>query len=190
MRHLALAAALLAASPAFAAGLASRSVEDYDSGRSSLEGLYAGVGGGGQLMIRAGNSAFGYDLEARIGYSFGPQLQLYLCGALDSASLPGGNFRAEQVAVCLQYHFLVRPAVMVYGRGGIGVSLSADFTGSTGITTTGAGLMELGGIGVEIRVGPGLFVAPELFYRNESFSAQGASDTAAVVGLQLALIYY
>ncbi len=186
MRHLALAAALLAASPAFAAGLASRSADDYESGRSYLEGLYAAAGGGGQLMIFTGNNAFGYDLEARLGYSFGPQLQLYLCGALDSSNFPGLTFRSEQVALCVQYHFLVRPAVMVYGRVGIGVSLSSNFVPGS----TAAGLMELGGIGVEIRVAPSVFLAPEFFYRYENFAAQGVSDVASVIGFQLALVYY
>src|SRR5260370_9944409 len=120
-------AAPLRASPACAAGLASRPVDDYESGRSSLEGLYAAAGGGGQLMIFTGNSAFGYDLEARLGYSFGPQLQLYLCGALDSSNFSGGTFRSEQVALCVQYHFLVRPAVLWYAPVGMSVSLSCNF---------------------------------------------------------------
>src|SRR5260370_38063178 len=98
MRHLALAAALFAASPAFAAGLASRPVDDYESGRSSLEGLYAAAGGGGQLMIFTGNSAFGYDLGARLGYSLGPQLQMCLCEAITSSNISGGTISSDTVA--------------------------------------------------------------------------------------------
>jgi hypothetical protein len=86
----------------------------------------------------------------------------------------------------VQYHFVVRPALMVYGRGGIGVSLSSDYVQGS----TAAGLMEVGGIGVEIRVAPNFYLTPELFYRNEGFSAQGLSDTAAVIGVQLGFVYY
>jgi len=180
-----LLASLLASSSALGAGLASSPADESE--RSSLEGLYAGTGGGGQLMGYNGSNAFGYDLEARIGYSFGPAIQLYVCGALDGSSFPSGNFRSGQVAVCLQYHFLVRPTVMVYGRGGIGVSMTSN-AGVSGSTT--AGLAWMSGIGMEIRTGGSLFLAPEFFYRNESFNGSGQTYTSAVVGLQLSFIYY
>src|ERR1043166_4100714 len=163
MKYFLAIALALASGSAFAQRLASR---PYNSDATvELEGIYAGIGGGGQLMIFEGDTGFGYDVEARLGYSFGAQFQLYLCGALDSAKFNGGSFTAEQIAVCAQYHFVVKPAVMVYGRAGIGVSLSSDF-----LQGTGAGLMESGGIGVEIRMGPSLFLAPEVFYKNQSFS--------------------
>jgi hypothetical protein len=188
MRSLLLASLLLPAS-AFAAGLASRPAgESYE--RSSLEGIYASIAAGGQLMIDSNSSsnAFGYDAEARIGYSFGVQLQLSICGALDSSNFNGNPVHVEQLAVCLQYHFLARPQVMVYGRGGIGVSLSSDVLGPN--NGTGAGLMEVAGIGVEIRVASGVYLAPELFYKNESFASQGNSDSIGIVGMQVGLVYY
>ena len=83
MNRLAAAAALLlSASPAFAA--ASGSIYDQDG--NSLEGIYAAVAGGGQLMITEGDNAFGYDAEGRVGYSFNPALQIYLAASLDSSS--------------------------------------------------------------------------------------------------------
>ena len=55
---------------------------------------------------------------------------------------------------------------------------------------TAAGLAEAGGLGVEIRVAPNLFLAPELFYRNASLSTRGIDQQVHTVGLQLALLYY
>src|SRR5256885_11904950 len=110
MNRLAAAAALLlSASPAIAAGLASRSIYEQDS--SSLEGIYAAVAGGGQLMITGGNNAFGYDVEARLGYSFNPALQVYLAGSLDSSTFTAaGSFKLEEMLAAVQYHPLVPPA--------------------------------------------------------------------------------
>jgi hypothetical protein len=55
MTHALFAAVLLAAAP-----------------ESSLEGLYAAIGGGGSLLIVPGDNTFGYDAELRLGYSFNP----------------------------------------------------------------------------------------------------------------------
>ena len=60
---------LLFAAPSFA-GLASRSASDDDTRRAPMEGFYAGIGGGGQLTILDAGNGFGYDVEARLGYSF------------------------------------------------------------------------------------------------------------------------
>src|SRR5258706_1917347 len=189
MNYLLAAFVALSSTSALAAGYASRPAGDYDQ-PGKIEGLYAGVSGGGQLMIFGGNNAFGYDVEARLGYSFSPMLTLYLSGALDGAtfSTAGGDisFKAEQLAVFLQYHLLVKPAVMVYARAGIGVGLSGDYVQNS----MAAGLGESGGLGVEIRIGPGLFLAPELFYRGATLSAQGFSDSYQSIGLQIGLIYY
>jgi opacity protein-like surface antigen len=182
-----LLAALLAAAPASAAGLASRPAEEWTGDTSNnLEGLYAAIGGGASLLIVPGDNTFGYDGEIRLGYSFNPMLQLYLSGALDGGSFSGVIVRTEQILAFLQYHLLVKPAVMVYGRAGIGVGLSRDIAPGS----TAAGLAEAGGLGVEIRIAPNLFVAPELFYRNTNLSASGADTQIQTVGLQLNLTYY
>ena len=83
-------------------------------------------------------------------------------------------------------HLLVKPAVMVYGRAGIGASLSNDVTPGA----TAAGLAAGGGLGVEIAVAPNLFLAPELFYRNANLSARGVSERLQTIGLELSLVYY
>jgi hypothetical protein len=184
MNHRLVAAFLLAAGPAAPAQLASS--EEWNAQQSSLEGLYAAIGGGGNLLIIPGDNAFGYDAELRVGYSFNPVLQIYLSGSVDGARLSGRTFRSGQIVAFVQYHLLVRPAVMVYGRGGIGVGLSRDVAPDA----TAAGLAEAGGLGVEIRVAPNLFLGPELFYRNASLGAQGIDQQVHTVGLQLALVYY
>jgi len=184
MNHRLLAALLLAAAPAFASQLPSS--DEWSSQQSNLEGLYAGVGGGGNLLIVPGDNSFGYDAELRLGYSFNPVLAIYLSGSVDIASFSGRTFRTGQVVAFVQYHLLVKPAVMVYGRGGIGVGLSRDVVPDS----TAAGLAEAGGLGVEIRVAPNLFLAPELFYRSASLSTRGIDQRVHTVGLQLALLYY
>ena len=177
---------LLAAAPVSAAGLSSRPAEDWTGETSSLEGLYAAIGGGGSLLIVPGDNTFGYDGELRLGYSFNPVLQVYLSGALDGGKFSGVTFRTEQIVAFVQYHLLVKPAVMVYGRAGIGVGLSRDAPPGS----TSAGLAEAGGLGVEIRVAPNLFLAPELFYRNGNLSGNGTDLQVQTVGLQLNLVYY
>ncbi|HUJ25195.1 MAG TPA: outer membrane beta-barrel protein [Myxococcales bacterium] len=186
-------ALLLASSPAFAQRLASRPYSEASS--DNLEGIYAGIAGGGELMISDGNNGVGFSVEGRLGYSFNPALQVYLSGAFDDASYgtPLGDvtFKAEQVAVYLQYHLLVKPAAMVFARVGIGVGLSSNFVQDTaGNSYTGVGLAQAGGLGVEIRVAPGLFIAPELFYRGAELSAQGFSSSYQSIGLQVGLVYY
>jgi len=191
MKYFLAASLALLSSSALAAGLSSRPAGDYNQDRvGNLEGFFAGVGAGGQLMIFAGNNAFGYDAEVRVGYSFSAPLQLYLSGALDGATFSSGglstSFKAEQIAIFLQYHLLVRPAVMIYARGGIGVGLSGDYVPGS----TAAGLAEAGGLGVEIRLTPGLYLVPELFYRGANLSAQGSSDSYQSIGIQLGIVYY
>jgi len=186
MQRLALlAAGLLAASPAFA-GIASRSVSDDEITGTPMQGLYAGIGGGGQLMIFDGvDSSFGYDVEGRIGYSFNPGLQLYLSGALDGSSPSDVTVRVGFAAVNIQYHLYSKPGLGVYGRFGIGLGLSA--TGSNAL-----GLSEVGGIGMEIGIRPDVFLAPEFFYKNFNLSfSDGSGDyRASIIGLQVSLIYY
>jgi hypothetical protein len=186
MNRLPLAVLLLVAAPAFSAGLASRPADAWGSQQSSLEGLYAAIGGGGVLQFVPGDNAFGYDGEVRVGYSFSPMLQLYLSGALDGASFTGTSLRTEQIAVFVQYHLLLRRRVMVYARAGLGVGLSRDVVAGA----TAAGLAEAGGIGVEILIAPNLFLAPELFYRNTNLSTSGAEMQVQTLGLQLSVVYY
>ena len=180
------AALLLTAAPSLAAGLASRPADDYDR-PNSMEGIYAAIGAGGALIIIDSGNAFGYDAEARLGYSFNPGLQVYLSGAVDGATISGFSFRSEVIAAFVQYHLYSRPSVGVYARAGIGAALSGSFG-----TSNAVGLAESGGLGVEIAISPGIFVAPELFYKNANLSfSNGAGSTAEqVLGLQLALIYY
>jgi hypothetical protein len=180
------AAVLLAAAPALSAGFASGPADEWNPQQSSLEGLYAAIGGGGNLLIVLGDNTFGYDAEARLGYSFNPMMQIYLSGSIEGGSLSTGSFRWEEIAAFLQYHLLVRPAVMVYARAGIGVGISGDVSPGA----TAAGLAAGGGLGVEIRVAPNLFLAPELFYRNANLSARGVSEQIQSIGLQLSLVYY
>ena len=113
-------------------------------------------------------------------------LQLYLSGSVDGGTFSTGHFRSEQVLAFVQYHLLVKPAGMVYGRAGIGVGLSNDVTPGA----TAAGLAAGGGLGVEIAVAPNLFLAPELFYRNANLSARGVSERLQTIGLELSLVYY
>jgi hypothetical protein len=184
------AAVLLVATPTFAGGWASRPAgEDTSQAGGAREGLFAGVGGGGALILLdngSGNS-FGFDVEGRLGYSFNPGLQLYLSGALDSASFNSGTYRAELIGVYVQYHLISRPAVGVYARGGVGVALTSSVGPSSAL-----GLAYAGGLGVEIAIGPGLFIAPEFFYKNSSMSISngGGSVGEQIAGLELSLIYY
>src|SRR5471032_1993950 len=134
-----------------------------------LEGIYAGIAGGGQLMFLPGADGFGsenaggYDGELRLGYSFGVPFQLYVSGAIDGASFQDINLRTEMFALFIQYHLYARPRMMVYVRAGLGIGLSSDVT-SDG--SNAAGLAGAGGIGMEFRLSPGLFLAPEIFYKH------------------------
>jgi hypothetical protein len=180
-----LSVALLLLAPACAAGLASRPAGEFDSG-SYMEGPYAAVGGGGALVVNDDGNGFGYDLEARLGYSFNPGLQIYLAAATDSATIISNSFRANQVAAIVQYHLFAKGAVGVYGRAGVGVG----FSGNVSTTETAVGLAASGGLGVEFQIARNVYLAPEFFYRNASLSASRISRTVQVIGVQLALIYY
>jgi hypothetical protein len=177
MRTLVLSVLLLAAAPALAAG---------DDSASRLQGIYGALGGGGARLVLSDDSTFGYDAEARLGYSFGPMLQVYLSGALDGGSFSATSFKAYQVDAFVQYHFVVRPAFMVYARGGAGVGLSGDVIS----TATAAGFAFAAGLGTEIRLAPDVFIAPELFYRNAELSTNGIDQHFQVLGLQLGFVYY
>lgn len=180
-----LASVVLAASPAFA-GLASRSVSDDEITGTAMQGLYAGLGGGGQLMIfDGGGNSFGWDVEGRLGYSFNPGLQLYASGALDQSSPSDIAVRLGLVAVNIQYHLYSKPGLGVYGRFGIGLGWS--LTGNDSV-----GLSEMGGIGMEIGLRPDVFIAPEFFYKNFNLSySDGSGETrVSVIGLSLSVIYY
>jgi hypothetical protein len=183
MNHPVFAAVLIASTPALAAGLAS-TPEDESS--SSLEGVYAGIAGGGGWLIFPADNILAYDVELRVGYSFGAMLQIFLSGAVDGGTRSGSRFRTEQIAAFVQYHLVVKPAVMVYARAGLGVGLSGDLVPDA----TAAGLATAGGIGVEIRFAPNLFFAPELYYRTTNLSVSGVSTRVQAVGLQLGLVYY
>ena len=86
----------------------------------------------------------------------------------------------------MQYHLYSGRSVGVYARAGIGIGLSSSRIDSA------LGLAEGGGLGVEIGLSPGLFIAPELFYKSTSLSISNGQGSYGeqVVGLQLALIYY
>ncbi|MCA1826270.1 MAG: hypothetical protein ABR567_20285 [Myxococcales bacterium] len=177
---------LLISAPSFAARLASSPAGDYDNASTPMQGLYAAIGGGGGLVVLDEGNALGYDVEGRLGYSFNPGLQLYLAGSVDGATITGTSFRSEMIAAFVQYHLYWGRSVGVYARAGIGVALSSSFVSSA------VGLAEGGGLGVEIALSPGLFIAPELFYKTSQLSVSngGGTDNEQVVGLQLAVIYY
>lgn len=193
MNRLAIAL-LLASAPAFAAGLGSRPYEETDS-RPPLQGVYAALGGGGALLLSDYGNGFGYDGEARLGYSFNPGIQVYLSAAYDGATVNGRALHDLQIAVDVQYHLYVSSSVGVYGRGGIGLGIGpvpAPFGGSD---LNGLGLAGNGGLGLEFKLSPGLYLGPELFYRHAGLSgnfAGGGSATLTIetIGLQLNLIYY
>jgi hypothetical protein len=168
------------------AGLASRPSYVGEADRAAgLEGVYAGLAGGGALSVIPGESNFGYSAEGKLGYSFGPPLAVYLSGAVDSASRTlFGRYRVGQVAVFLQHHLLVQRSVMVFARAGIGAGFSKDFTSDHSMA---AGLAETGGLGLELAVAPGLYLAPEFFYRNANLNGQLNVQS---LGLQLGVAYY
>jgi len=58
---------------------------------------------------------------------------------------------------------------MVYARAGIGVGLSGDVVPDR----TAVGLAAAGGVGIELRFLPNLFLAPELYYRNTTSRPAG-----------------
>ena len=185
MRKLFVAVLLLSA-PSFAARLSSRPADDSDDRSIPMQGLYAAIGGGGALVILDSGNAFGYDAEVRLGYSFNPGLQIYLGGSVDGATINGLSFRSEMIGAFVQYHLYSNRNVGVYARAGIGIGLSSS------ILDSALGLAEGGGLGVEIALSPGLFIAPELFYKSSNLSVSNGqgSYTEQAVGLQLALIYY
>jgi hypothetical protein len=183
--HKLLLALTLISAPSFAQRLASRPADD--SGTSTpMQGIYAAIGGGGGLVVLDEGNALGYDVEGRLGWSFNPGLQIYLSGAVDGATINGATFRSEIIAAFVQYHLYRGPSVGVYARAGIGVGISSSFVNSA------VGLAEGGGLGIEIALSPGLFIAPEIFYKTSqlSISNGGGTDTEQAVGLQLAVIYY
>ena len=173
-----LAALLLLSAPAFA--------QSYSEREPSMQGLYAALGGGGQLLI-SGDNGFGYDAEARLGWSFNPGMQMYLSGALDGASIDGASIKLMTVTANLQYHLVTRGPVLAYTRVGIGLGIVPD---ALVVGENAVGLAESGGIGIEIRVTDQFFVVPELFYRRASVSNAGASIDVQTVGLQVAIAYY
>ena len=184
MRRL-LAAIALSLVPACATGLASRPASLYSDRSASLEGVSVGAAGGPILSIIPGESNLGYTAEGKLGYSFGPPLAVYLSGGFDSANANvGGRYRVGQVAAFLQHHLVVQRGVNVFARGGIGVGFSKDFTVDHSMA---AGLAEAGGLGMEIAMSPGLYLVPELFYRNANLN--GAVNVQSI-GLQLGIAYY
>jgi hypothetical protein len=185
-----LLALALASAPAFAQRYRGGSMND--DGGLGMEGVYAGIGGGaGFNLVSDFDNGFGYDGELRFGYSFNPALQLYLTGQIDGATIQSLSYRMETVGVSIQYHLFARRGLGVYGRATIGVALSSSFNPDP-TSGSAAGLCEGGGLGMEIGVSPGLFVAPELFYKNTTLNIPngGGSVGIQVVGLSLSLIYY
>ena len=187
-------ALLLVSTPAFAVGLGSSPYEETES-HPPLQGIYAALGGGGALLLSDYGNGFGYDGEARLGYSFNPSIQVYLSGAYDGATIQNRSLHDLQISVVVQYHLYVSNSVGVYGRGGIGLGIGpvpAPFGGSD---LSGLGLAGSGGLGLEFKLSPGLYLGPELFYRHVGLSGNVNGGGSAVlnletIGLQLNLIYY
>jgi hypothetical protein len=194
MRTLVLAAVLSTAMPAMAQYQPSRPYEVW--GPHSLEGIYLGFGGGGQLMIADGTNALGWGIEGRIGYSFGVPFSVYLSGSYDASTFNTfntfsgfgiGTLHTEMVAMFLQYHLYARPQAMVYLRGGVGLGMSPDVSVDGSLAV---GLAGQGGFGVEIRLAPGFYLSPELYYKNMYLSGGGGSLGIESLGLQVSLIFY
>ena len=178
--------AIALSSAACVPGLASRPAYVIESERSGrFEGVYAAAAGGGILSIVPGMSNTGYCGEGKLGYSFGPPLAVYLSGSVDSANGTGyGTYRVGNVSVFLQHHLVVQRAVTVFARGGIGAGFSKDLSADRSMA---AGLAETGGLGMEFALSPGLYVAPEFFYRNANLNGVA---TVQSLGLQLGVVYY
>ena len=182
---------LLLAGGARASGLASSSEEDAP--RANHRGLYAALGGGGILQLLPGASGpnantFGYDFEARLGYSFSPQFQLYLSGNYDAAAHDTGlgssvTLTNNNFMINLQTAFYADRQFTVYGRIGLGLGI----VGSNDGTASQKGLGEIFGIGFDIRLTNEISLAPEVFYRR---SDESSADRVDSLGLQLNLVYY
>lgn len=186
--------ALLVAGGARASGLASSSEPDGQGPRVDHRGLYAAVGGGGILQLIPSVSGpdantFGYDFEARLGYSFNTSFQLYVSANYDAAS---HNFGGVGSAVTLtnnnfmlnlQNAFYADRQFAVYGRIGLGLGI----VGADDGTPSQKGLGEIFGIGVDIRLTNSVSLTPEVFYRRSDESSDQRVDS---LGLQLNLVYY
>jgi hypothetical protein len=188
MNKLALAL-LFAASPAFA-GLTS-TPDGPDREPEPLEGLYAALGGGYGLQLNNFENVGAYDAEARLGYSFNAGLQVYLGGSVDGSTIGGRALRNFQIAAFVQKHLYESRNVGFYGRAGIGIAIAGPMP-DLARDTNGLGLATTGGLGLEIRLAPGLYLGPEFFYRHTAVTATGSSNGLGLdtVGLQLNLIYY
>ena len=184
--------ALFCSAPPARAGIASEPVGENPTSRLERRGLYLGLGGGAGLQLATGLDArFGYEGEAKLGFSFNRGLQLYLSGAVHNASYSQNTVDFQQQAILITFHlhrflFLDRSGVGVFYDAGIGVGIaSPGFSGGTGL-----GLGYAAGIGVEIPLSPYISLVPEFYYRGINTSESSQSGRIDMIGIQLGLVYY
>jgi hypothetical protein len=185
--------------PAARAQLASRPHDDDEAPIrvSDHRGLYVGIGAGVGAQFSSGlDTKLGLQGEAKIGFSFNRQMQLYLAGSAASASgyntagFSGSSQQLYLITAHLRRMALVdRSGIGVYGNAGIGIGIASPGFGPLGQSAIGLGAS--GGIGVEIPVGRNLSLAPELYIRSvQSATAESVSGNIYSVGLQLGVVYY
>ena len=172
-----------------------------------FQGVYAAVAAGGHLSSAiGGRKAPGFSVEARVGISEGAPFATYLSYSIESSypkslSPPScfclvGPYQVSHLAWIVQHHLLVRPNLAVYGRIGLGVALSGDFSKRGDFRPNGpilAGPAESVAVGTELPLNRDLFLAPELVFRNADVPANfghPGNNNVQSVAVQIALVYY
>lgn len=194
IRIAALAVVLSSSGGAAAAGAGPRAGAQRSPDAAVPAGIYLGFDVGPINFIRTSGPSdpemsIGEDFEGRIGYSFERGAELYLSVARDAKSELGLTRSVWQLAGCAQVHFLVGRRAMLYLRGGLGFAIS-DNLDTPRSTQIGAGLGEVVGLGVEVRLTPEVSLGLEPFYRHAQLTNGGLDTGIHVVGVQLAIAYY